>query len=184
MAESKVARRYATALFNTALKNDVVKSVEDDLSAISGLFVNDPKFRDFMLSPQVGRDEKIKIAERMFSDRVTALTMQALRVMLIKRRANEIVGVREEFVALRREHGSIAYIVVTSAEAMEPDQKNALVAKLESKIGKKVEADFKIDGRLIGGVKVQIGDFVLDGTVRGSLRRLGEKLRRDVLKQN
>ncbi len=184
MIDTKVARRYASALFTTAQKNDVVKSVEDDLSAISGLLTNDPKFRDFILSPQVGRDEKIKIAETLFSDRVTALTMQALRLMLIKRRQSEIINVRDEYVALRREFGSVAYVEVTSAEALEPDQKNAIVAKLEQKLGKKVEADFRIDPRLIGGVKVQIGDFVLDGTVRGSLRRLGETLRRDVLKQN
>jgi len=184
MSDSKVARRYASALFTTAQKNDVVKSVEDDLSAISGLFDNDPKFKDFMLSPQVGRDEKIKIAEKLFSDRVTALTMQAIRLMLVKRRESEIVKVREEYVALRREFGSVAYVIITSAEALDPDQKDALVVKLEEKLGKKVEADFKIDARMIGGVKAQFGDYVLDGTVRGSLRRLGETLRHNLLKQN
>jgi len=184
MADSKVARRYATALFNTALANDVVKSVEDDLSAISSLLSNDQKFKDFILSPEVGREEKIKIAEKLFSDRVTALTMQALRLLLVKRRESEIAEVRNEYVALRREQGSVAYIVVTSAEALEPDQKDALITRLESKFGKKVEADFKIDARLIGGVKVQVGDYVLDGTVRGSLRRLGETLRHNILKQN
>ncbi len=184
MVDTKVARRYASALFATAQKNDVVKSVEDDLSAIANLFQNDAKFKDFILSPRVGREEKIKIAEKLFSDRVTALTMQALRLMLVKRRESEVVSVHDEFVALRREFGSIAYVMVSSSEALEPDQKSAIIAKLEQKTGKKVEADFQIDPHLIGGVKVQIGDYVLDGTVRGSLRRLGEKLRRDVLKQN
>ena len=157
MADTKVARRYASALFTTAQKNDVVKSVEDDLTAISKLLENDPKFKDFILSPQVGRDEKIKIAEKLFSDRVTALTMQALRLMLIKRREYEIPNIRNEFVALRREHGSVSYVVITSAEALEPDQKDALVAKLAQQTGKTVEADFRIDPRLIGGVKVQLG---------------------------
>jgi F-type H+-transporting ATPase subunit delta len=182
--DTKVARRYANALFTTAQKNDVVKSVEDDLSAIAKLIENDQRFKDFLLSPEVGRDEKIKIAETLFSDRVTALTMQALRLMLVKRREAEISNVRNEFVALRREHGSVAYVVVNSAEAMEEDQRNSLIAKLGGSLGKSVEAEFHIDPRLIGGVKVQIGDYVLDGTVRGSLRRLEEKLRRDVLMQN
>jgi F-type H+-transporting ATPase subunit delta len=184
MAESKVARRYATALFNTAQKNDVVKSVEDDLSAIAGLLANDHKFRSFMLSPEVGREEKVKIAEKLFSDRVTALTMQALRLLLVKRRENEIEALRDEFVSLRRDHGSVAYVVVTSAEAMEQDQRIALISKLQSEFGKSVEADFRIDGRLIGGVRVQVGNHVLDGSVRGSLRRLGEALRHNILFQN
>lgn len=184
MADSKVARRYAGALFVTAQKHDVIKSVEDDLIAIASLLESDQKFRDFMLSPRVGRDEKIRIAEKLFSDRITALTMQALRLMLTKRRQAEIMSVRDEFISLRREHGSVSYVQVSSAEALEPDQKNAIVSKLEQKTSKTVEADFRIDPRLIGGVKVQIGDYVLDGTVSGSLRRLEEKLRRDVLKQN
>lgn len=184
MPDTKVARRYATALFITAQKNDVVKSVEDDLTAISSLLENDQKFKDFILSPHVGREEKIQIAEKLFSDRVTALTMQALRLMLVKRRENEISFVRNEFVAMRREHGSVAYVLVTSAEALDADQKDGIVAKLAQQTGKSVEADYRIDPRMIGGVKVQIGDYVLDGTVRGSLRRLNERLRRDLLKQN
>jgi F-type H+-transporting ATPase subunit delta len=184
MADTKVARRYATALFATAQRNDVIKSVEDDLSAIASLLGNDPKFKDFIMSPQVGRDEKIKIAEKLFSDRVTALTMQAIRLMLVKRRESEIVKVRDEYVALRREHGSVSYVLVTSAEALEPDQKSAIQAKLSQKLSKTVEADYRIDPRMIGGVKVQIGDYVLDGTVSGSLRRLGESLRRNILIQN
>lgn len=184
MIDTKVARRYATALFTTAQKNDVVKSVEDDLSAITSLFESDAKFKDFILSPRVGRDEKIKIAEKLFSDRVTALTMQALRLMLVKRREHEIANVKNEYVALRREHGSVAYVVVTSAEKLEDDQRKALIAKLQEKLGKTIEADYRIDGRLIGGVRVAYGDYVLDGSVRGSLRRLGEKLRHDILKQS
>ncbi|MBN9503709.1 MAG: ATP synthase F1 subunit delta [Armatimonadetes bacterium 55-13] len=181
MVDTKVARRYATALFTTAQKNDVVKSVEDDLSAIVGLLKNDAKFKDFLLSPHVGREEKIKIADKLFSDRVTALTMQALRLVLTKRREKEIANIYSEFVALRREHGSIAFVSVTTAEVLEEDQKKALLAKLEEKLSKKVEAEFDIDGRVIGGIKVTYGNFVLDGTVRGNLRRLGEKLRHDIL---
>ncbi len=184
MVDTKVARRYATALFTTAQKNDVVKSVEDDLSAITSLLENDAKFKDFLQSPNVGREEKIRIAEKLFSDRVTALTMQALRLMLVKRREHEIGNIRDEFVALRREHGSVAYLVITSAEALEDDQRKALLTKLQQKLGKTIEADFGIDGRLIGGVRVTYGNYVLDGSVQGSLRRLGERLHHDLLKQS
>jgi F-type H+-transporting ATPase subunit delta len=183
MADRRVARRYANALFTTALKYDVVKGVEDDLNSIVGLLDNDPEFREFVIAPYTGRDQKIEIVERMFSDRVTALTMQVLRVMLEKRREDEIIGVRDEFVTLRREHAGVIFAVVTSAREIEAAQRKALLAKLEQTIGKKIEAEFKLDPHLIGGIRVAYGNYVLDGSVRGTLSSLRDRLRHDLLKQ-
>jgi F-type H+-transporting ATPase subunit delta len=183
MADSKAGKRYAQALFNTALKYDVVKSVEEDLAGITSLLANDEQFRDFLISPYVGREEKLGIAERLFSDRVTALTMQVLRIMLEKRREEDIPSVREEFVRLRREHEGVVFAVVTSAEALEADQRQALETKLSSSSGRRVEAEYRIDPHLIGGVRVAFGNHVMDGTLKGTLRRLRERLTYDLLKQ-
>lgn len=183
MADHRVARRYAHALFTTAIKYDVVKSVEDDLNSIVGLLENDEAFREFIIAPYTGRDQKIAIVDKMFSDRVTALTMQVLRVMLEKRREEEIVRVREEFVALRREHEGVVFAVVASAWPIEEAQKKALLTKLEATIGKKIEAEFKLEPNLIGGIRVSYGNYILDGSVRGGLRNLRDRLRHDLLKQ-
>jgi len=92
--------------------------------------------------------------------------------------------VRQQYVILRREEGNVLYAHVTSAEALDEAQKTALVKKLQDKAGKRVEADFAIDTNLIGGVKVAVGNFVLDGSVRGTLNRLRDRLKYDLLKQN
>lgn len=183
MHDSRVARRYAQALFTTGLKYDVVKSVEDDLNSIVGLLENDEEFREFIIAPYTGRDQKIQIVEKMFSDRVTALTMQVLRVMLEKRREEEIILVRDEYVTLRRAHEGVVFAVVSTAFQIDESQKTALLTKLEKTIGKKVEAEFKIEPNLIGGIRVSYGNYVLDGSVRGALSNLRDKLRHDLLKQ-
>jgi len=183
MADSRVARRYAQALFMTALKYDVIKSVEDDLNSIVGLLENDEQFHEFVIAPYTGREEKIEIVDKLFSDRVTALTMQVLRVMLEKRREDEITGVRDEFVKLRRENEGVIFATVTSAEKIDDAQRKALMAKLEKTLGKKIEAEFKVEPQLIGGIRVAYGNYVLDGSIRGALSNLRDKLRHDLLKQ-
>jgi len=183
MADSRVARRYAQALFSTALKYDVVNSVEDDLNGIVGLLENDPQFKEFVVAPFTGREEKIAIFAKLFSDRVTALTMQVIRVMLEKRREDEITGVRDEFVTLRREHEGVIFAVITSAWEIEEKQRKLLLTKLEKTLGKKIEAEFKIETNLIGGIRVSYGNYVLDGSIRGALSSLRDKLRHDLLKQ-
>jgi F-type H+-transporting ATPase subunit delta len=181
--DARVGRRYARALFGTALKYDVVKSVEDDLAGIVGLLHNDRQFRDFVMSPYRSREEKIAVAEKLFSDRVTALTMQLLRLVLEKRRELEIETIRAEFVRLRREHYRIVYATITSAEEMPAEQRERLVARVQALTGKTLEPEFRIDPHLMGGVRVAYDDYVLDGSVRGALNRLQERLKYDLLKQ-
>lgn len=179
----RVGRRYAKALFNAALRIDAVLPVEEDLKGISGLVRNDERFRTFLFSPHVPRDEKLRIADRLFSDRVTALTMQLIRLVLEKRREDDLEAIRLEYIRLRREHANVIAATVTSAQELTQAEKDALIAKLANKTGKKVEPEFRIDPHLIGGVKIAYDNFVLDGTVRGSLVRLRDNLKRDLLKQ-
>jgi F-type H+-transporting ATPase subunit delta len=181
--DKRIGRRYARALYDTAKKYGVVAPVESDLNAIIGALDRDPAFKDFLLAPYSSREEKTEILDRLFSDRVTALTMQIIRVMLEKRRENDIPSVQEEFVAIRREEEGIVLATVSSAMALSPAEKKALVAKLNKSLGKTVEAEYTIDPRLIGGVKVAYGTYVIDGTVRGALNQLRERLRHDLLKQ-
>jgi len=184
MADKRVAKRYAQALFNAAKAADVVTSVEADLNAVANQIAKDERFRDFLLAPYVARDDKTKILEKIFSDRVTALTMSALRLMLQKRREDDIEFVREEFVVLRREFEKKVHVMVTSTEMLTDTQKKQIEQKLEKLTGEDIEPDYEIDPLLIGGVRVTYGNYVLDGTVKGALRRLRDRMRIDVLKQS
>ena len=183
MTDHRVSRRYAQALFSAAVNQNVVNAVEDDLNAIAGMLETNEEFRDFDIAPYTGREEKIRISEKLFSDRVTALTMQVIRLMLVKRREDAIIGVRDEFVILRRAQQGVIFAVVSSAYEIEPKQKKALLAKLEKTLGKTVEAEFKLEPQLVGGIKVAYGNYVLDGSIRGTLSNLRDKLRHDLLRQ-
>jgi F-type H+-transporting ATPase subunit delta len=182
MADHVVAKRYALALFNTALKNDVVVSVADDLRAISGLMADDAAYREFILSPKVSRDEKMKIIEKLFSDRVTILTMYMLRLLLTRRRETEIEGIQDEYEALRRDHAKAVLVKISSAEELPEDQRKKLVEKTKKITGRAVEAEFVVEPSLMGGVKIEYDNFMLDGSVRGNLEKLRERLRYDLLK--
>ena len=181
--DARIGHRYAQALFDTAQRYDVVTAVEADLDSIVNLMANDRGFRDFLLAPYTSREEKVKIMERIFSDRITALTMQVLRVMLEKRREGEIEAVHNAFVDLRRAATDTIHVAVSSAESLDEKQKNALVEKIAKTTGKKVEASFFVDAKLIGGIKVAYENFVLDGSLKGGLARLRDVLKHDLLKQ-
>ena len=182
--DSRVAARYAQALFDVAKKDGTIQSVSDDLNAIRYALKADPKFAQFVNDPSTNRDKKLKLLESVFSDRITALTMHLLRLLLEKRREGLISLVSEQFETLRRTSGNIAYAEIVSADNLSEAEQKAIIKRLETSSGKSIEATFSVDPHLLGGVKAQIGNFVLDGTVRGSLNRLKDRVLYDVLKQS
>ena len=184
MTDSRAAKRYARALFNAALAENIVPSVDDDLAGISAVLAGSARVRNFLQIPTTSEAEKLGLLESAFSDRVTALTMGFIRLLVRKRRDDMIHAIQLEFAELRRQHEGITKAVIESAMELGEDQKNAIVAKIQTATGKRVEPEFRTDSSLMGGVKVTYDNYVLDGTVRGSLNRLRETLIYDLLKQS
>jgi F-type H+-transporting ATPase subunit delta len=183
MADTRVARRYAQALFQIALKQGIVRGVEDDLGAFVEARRTGTSVKAFLQSPTVAREAKIKVLDEKFSDQMTALGLNAIKLMVSKGREDKLDQIYDAFVVIRRNYDGIIYAAITSAEVLPIDQKDAIVQKISQILGKTVEAEFHVDPSQIGGVKVAYDNYVLDGTVRGTLSKLREKLRYELLKQ-
>lgn len=183
MAGERVGLRYAQALYDAAKNAGVVEAVEADLAVIDHQLQTNGDFRAFLLSPNRGRDEKISLLDKVFGDRVTALTSRALKLMLDKRREEAIPDLKNEYTELRRIADGTVNVSVTSAVELSAAEQKDLLTKLSSKLGRKIEADFNVDSSLVGGIRVAYDDFVIDGSVRGTFNRLRDALRQDTLKQ-
>ena len=178
MVDDRAARRYAQAAFNAAKAANAIPSVENDLKAISGIFQNDARLRGFILSPDVPRDRKHLAFDAAFRD-ANPLTKQLLKVMIDKRRENLMGVMATEFEDLRREHETTIRAVISSAMPLSDDEKIRLIMKMSQSLDRKIEPQFKIDPGLVGGVRVTYEGYVLDGSVRGTFRRLRESLHAD-----
>lgn len=183
MAEQRVAKRYARALFNTALKLDIVSSVSDDLATVTNAIRNSEGFRVFLHNPRTSDTDKLSIFEKTFGDKITATTLGFIKLLIKKRRDDELTGVKIAYDQLRRDHEKVIRAIIESSAELDDKQKKDIVAKIEEATGKRLETEFAINPELIMGVKVTYGDYVLDGSVRGQLNRMKERLLYDLLKQ-
>jgi F-type H+-transporting ATPase subunit delta len=86
--------------------------------------------------------------------------------------------IRDLFEELRREHEGVLEVEVTSAFPMDEAQLAQLRQKLQAKYGRQVQASVSVEPELIGGVRVKIGDEVLDASVRGKLQGMASALAR------
>lgn len=179
MASDRVGKRYAQAAFEAAKANNSVEIVGADLAGLQQALTTNGDLRSFLISPNRSRDEKLALFEKALSEKVTALTSNLVKLMLEKRREEELLTISDEFIQLRRADEGIVHILVTSAVELTDAEKTQIVSNVSAKLGRKSEAEFAVDAALLGGVKVAYDNFVIDGSVRGTLKRLRETLRQD-----
>lgn len=184
MQDSRAAKRYARALFSAAQKQNCVNDVDADLAGVVAVLQSSPKFKDFMVSPVTNDKDKTNLIDKTFSGRVNPLTLQMLHLLVAKGRDGELLHIQLEYSALRRQSERIVKAVIESAVELDEAQKNAVVAKIGNITGNRVEPEYRVDPRLIGGVKVTYDNYVLDGTARGYLDKMKETLIYDLLKQS
>jgi len=172
------ARRYADALFAIAAERDEVASVLADLDAVVDTLGGVPDAKALLAQPLVATDTKQGVVDRVFMDAVLPLVRDFLHVAVARDRLDIIEEIREQYIALKNDHEGVLPVQITSAVGLTVPEVSRLVASLGRLSGKQVVPEHAVDPELIGGVVVTMGDEVIDGSVRGALGRLGERLRR------
>lgn len=175
MANETLARRYATAIFSLAKDAGVVTSVRDDLHVVSTVLDSDPSLRKFFRSPVFDRKEKAAIVERAFGG-LHEIALHTVLLLVRKRRE----AIFEEIVAQydlleQRERGG-SPLKVESARELDPGELRALVDKLSRRYGTVFDVTQTVDPQLIGGVRITMGDKLIDGSVAGRLDELARML--------
>jgi len=174
--ERRIVRRYASALFGAASKADAVDAVESDLGLVGYVLESSPALWDAMVSPIIPPAKKREILGDIFEGKVHKITLAYLGLLADKRREEALRQTESEYVILANEARGIVQAEVTSATPLDEDQEARLVAKLSATTGKQIQLAKRVDPSAIGGVLVRIGDTVIDGSVRGQLAALRERL--------
>ena len=99
--------------------------------------------------------------------------------MLVDNHREVLIGsIAEQFEELKREHERVLRARITSAKPLDDAQRADIVAALEKRYGKKVEAELDVDPQLLGGARVQVGDQVIHASVRDALAQMAAALTR------
>ncbi len=176
MKNTRVARRYAQALMMTADSPEAVDAIAGDLERIGKPLETSRELRLFVASPIVPIEKKKRVFQELFGSRVGSTTLSFLELLTEKQREGLLPDVIEQYHALRDERYGIVTVDVAGAIEITPQQQQRLAEQLERYTRKKVRLRFSIDKALQGGLRVKIGDTVLDATIKHQLELLREKL--------
>lgn len=177
-----IAKRYAKALFSLAVKDGLVDQYGQEVDAFVQVMAQLPDLADALrnpLYPEAAR--KSLFASVADKAGLSPIIRSYLNLLIEKRRLANLAEISEYYHRLIDEHQNVARAKITAATQLD-DKAIADIAKsLEKLTGKKVVIEFQVAPELIGGVVAQIGDLVLDGSVRRQLLNFRETLKRGAL---
>ena len=176
MANEKLARRYATAVFALASERGVTDRTGADLRAISDAIYADGDAREFFTAPIVDRYVKEANIAKALEGKADEIALHTVLLLVRKHREPLLRELVVQYEALQQAARGAEPLSVVSAKQLGANELAALVAGLETSYGKKFDVTHSTDASLIGGVRVTMGDRRIDGTVAGRLEELSRSL--------
>jgi F-type H+-transporting ATPase subunit delta len=175
-----VARVYAQSLLelaDAAGGDEKIVETGGELSVIAEMIRDDAEVAEFLRSPIVDSEKRAESLRRIFEGRVSDLVLRFMLVLNGKGRLGEFGSMASGYDQLVNERmGRVEVDVMTVDGALAPDQLALLGEKVKAKLGQEPVFHQYADESLIGGLVLRVGDQLIDGSVRGQLRRMREEL--------
>ncbi len=172
-----VAGRYARALADVAGPKGDFRTVERELGEFAEIYRGSADFRQLLETPAVSLDRKMRVLEAILARLGTSLiTSNFLHVLVRNFRVAMIGEILQAFTRIVNDRLGVVEVKVYSAADLSEDVRRGLRERFEKVTQKRVEMDFQLDEKLLGGILAQVRSTVYDGSVRGHLERIREKL--------
>jgi F-type H+-transporting ATPase subunit delta len=175
VSESKIARVYATALYQAADEAGRVEQVRRDLDGFVQAIDSSPELKQLLSAEEITDIKKIEVLMEL-TEGGDELMRNLLRVMVDKSRETEVPATYRAFVELVEQAQGLVHVEVVSAVPMPENLQQALKKKIETSLKKTVELTLTVDKEILGGLRLRIGDKVADASVSHRLEQLREML--------
>lgn len=171
-----IARPYAEAVFKLAREEGTLGKWSDALRFAAAV-VADPEVSVLIDNPQVDEDELLAFLLSVGEGKIDAQGQNLVKVLMENDRLALLPQISALFEQLKAEEGGELEAEISSAFPLTDAQEKSLASALEARFGKKVAAKVSVDPELIGGVKIAVGDRVIDASVRARLESMAQQLK-------
>ncbi|RRN74969.1 F0F1 ATP synthase subunit delta [Peribacillus simplex] len=176
MSDITVAGRYAVALFQIAKEQNLINQLEEELRIVNEVFTKDKELLGFLAHPKMTSGAKREVLANAFAG-LSSSVQNTLMLMVERHRTDEVTAMAQEFIELANEENSVADATVYTVNPLTEAEAKAVSSAFAAKIGKRNLRITNItDSNIIGGIKLQIGNRIYDGTISGKLDRLSKQL--------
>jgi len=173
----QLASKYATAIFEIAKEENNLDGYDKDLAKVREDVFAIPEAVKFFQNPLVPQQAKKDLLVKAFDKEISATVMNFLMLLVDKKRIGVFNEIYDIFTSLKNKEQGILIADVTTAFNLTKKQQDALVKKLTTLTGRKIQIRTHKDASILGGLILKIGDKRIDGSAAGRLRALQAAMR-------
>lgn len=183
MLKGAIARRYAVAIFDLAIKQNTLERSLEDVKEIAKLFAH-RKLAYLLREPKIAAKRKETAIRQALSPRVLPTSLNLALLIVQRELVDFMPNIAAELEQLVLDYRNEAVAEVTTAAPMDERQSALVKQALERKTGKNIVMHTRIDPSILGGVIARVGDQIIDGSIRYRLAALQQQLLTDVSSAN
>jgi F-type H+-transporting ATPase subunit delta len=172
---SRVAKRYAKALFELSVEEKRLSEVEADLRTITKMIEDSKEFKDLLPNPLIADQDKVKLILPLFEGNVQPVTLNFLALLGQKKRLSVLPDIIAQFSEIMLAYRNIVKAEVISAVKLSDGQVERIKKQMEELTGKNLLLNTRTEHSLIGGFIVKVQDIIIDNSIRHHLDKLRER---------
>jgi len=173
----EIADVYARSLFEVAQEQDALDEVHEQLGQFADELSESHDLQVFFFSPYFSAQEKKDGIEKVLEDADENL-VRFLELLAERHRLPALFRIRRVFDGMWAEEQNLLTVTVTSAVELDDDTTKSIGDRIEEETGRTVELSSRVDPDVLGGLVIQVGNMILDRSVRSRLERLRREVAR------
>ena len=172
-----VSKVYGDALFSLAREEKKLDEVWEEVKLLSSALQENKEFTNMMTHPDMTQEKGLALLEEAFGGKLSDVMMGFFQVLVKKGRFSEILSVLDYFQKEAKEYKKIGVVYVTTPTGLTEEQKSSIVERLTQISGyQSLEMNYVVDPGLLGGIRIRIGDRVVDNSIQTKLEEMTRSL--------
>lgn len=176
-AKERLAGKYALAIFEIAKERDQVKKTYNQMLKLQKALKENEDLKAFVDNPLVPKISKKEVVHKVFNKDVEPTLLNFMLLLVDKDRITLFDHICKEYKNINNEAEGIVEVKVTTARELEAAQEKKVANKVAKLLNKKVVLNKRIDPKIVGGIIIQVGDKLIDGSVSRRLKNMERALK-------
>ena len=174
---TETSERYSRALFEVASESNELDKIEKDIKNFQTIFNSTSEVKNFLQNPTQNIQNQIDAINLLAEKLTFSKNLKNFFLLLIeKRRIFFVKKITESFLKLcSKKRGEVKASLISSKELSESELES-ISKDLSSSMGSIIKFDYKIDKELIGGLKLQLGSFMIDTSIKNKLKKFEQQM--------
>jgi F-type H+-transporting ATPase subunit delta len=174
---TETSERYSRALFEVAKEAGDLEKIEADIKNFQSLLVNSVELKNFIQNPTQSKDNQINLI-KLLADKFnySKILKNFMFLLIDKRRIFFAKKITDSFLKLCSEKRGEVKASLISSKELSDTELESISKDLSSSMGSIIKFDYKMDKELIGGLKLQLGSFMIDTSIKNKLKKYEQKM--------